>query len=122
MTPVPAAARRARGLVFALLAALAGVLVAWHALRFTPPTAALLLLLALAPWLWPLRGLLSGDRRTYAASTLLTLPYLAYGLMEVLANPGARAYAGATVFLSFALFVALVAFLRLSRPTARAPS
>ena len=120
--PASAAARRARNLVLALLAALCAVLVAWHAQRFTPPTAALLLALALAPWLWPLRGLLAGSRRTYAASTLLTLPYLAYGLMEVLANPGARAYAGATVFLAFALFVALVAFLRLSRPPAPAPT
>lgn len=122
MTDVPAAARRARALVIVLVAALCAVLVAWHAMRFTPQTAALLLAVALLPWLWPLRGLLAGDRRTYAATTLLTLPYLAYGLMEVLANPGARPYAGATVFLAFGLFVALVAYLRISRPPARAPS
>ena len=122
MTEVPAAARHARVLVVVLVAALGAVLVAWHTSRFTPPTAALVLSVALLPWLWPLRGLLAGDRRTYAATTLLTLPYLAYGLTEVLANPGARRYAAATVFLAFGLFVALVAFLRLSRPPARAPS
>jgi uncharacterized membrane protein len=42
--------------------------------------------------------------------------------MEVLANPGARAYAGATVFLSFGLFVALVVYLRVSRPPPPAPT
>jgi uncharacterized membrane protein len=108
--------------VIALVAVLCAVLVAWHAMRFTPRTATFVLAVAVLPWLFPLRGLLAGDRRTYAATTLLTLPYLAYGLMEVLANPGARAYAAATVFVAFALFVALVAYLRISRPPARAPS
>jgi uncharacterized membrane protein len=122
VTGVSAATRRARGVVLALLGALVAVLVVWHAERFTPGTAALVLALALGPWLLPLRGLLAGHRRTYAATTLLTLPYLAYGLMEVLANPGARPYASATVFLAFALFVALVAYLRVSRPPAPAPS
>lgn len=113
------AARRA---VLALVALLCGVMVVWHVARYSPRTAALVLALALLPWLGPLRGLLRGERRTYAATTLLTLPYLAYGVMESLANPGARGFAGATVFTSFALFVALVAYLRVSRPTAPAPS
>jgi uncharacterized membrane protein len=116
----PAAA--ARAVVLGLVALLSAVLVAWHVARFRPATAALVLALALLPWLAPLRGLVRGERRTYAATTLLTLPYLAYGLTETLANPGARAYAGATVFVSFALFVALVAYLRVSRPAARAPT
>lgn len=116
------AAARARGLALALVGILCVVLVVWHADRYTPRTAAMVLAVALLPWLAPLRGLLRGERRTYAATTLLTLPYLAYGLMEVLANPGARAFAGATVFVAFALFVALVAFLRVSRPPTRAPS
>lgn len=122
MTDAPSAVRGARGLVIALVGALCAVLVAWHVERFTPRTATFVLALALVPWLLPLRGLLAGNRRTYAATTLLTLPYLAYGLMEVLANPGARIYAGVTVFLAFALFVALVAYLRISRPRAPAPT
>jgi uncharacterized membrane protein len=119
---LPPHAAGARRLVLALVAALIGTLVAWHAAHFSPRTAALILAIALLPWVWPLRGLVHGNRRTYAASTLLVLPYLAYGVTEVLANPGARAYAGTTVFLSFALFVALVAFLRVSRIPPRAPS
>jgi uncharacterized membrane protein len=122
VTDAPSAVRGARGLVITLVAALCAVLVAWHVERFTPRTAAFVLALAVLPWLLPLRGLLAGNRRTYAATTLLTLPYLAYGLMEVLANPGARAYAATTVFLAFALFVALVAYLRISRPPAPAPT
>jgi uncharacterized membrane protein len=122
VTAAPATVRRARNLVLALVAVLCAVLAVWHATRFTAQTAALVLAVALLPWLLPLRGLLAGRRRTYAATTLLTMPYLAYGLMEVLANPGARAYAGATVLLAFALFVALVAYLRVSRPGAPAPT
>ena len=55
-------------------------------------------------------------------ATLLTAPYLGYGLMEVLANPGARLYAGALVLVAFATFVALLASLRLSPPPAAAPT
>lgn len=112
----------ARRAVLALVALLCGVMIAWHVDRYSPRTAAFVIALALVPWLGPLRGLLRGERRTYAATTLLTLPYLAYGVMESLANPGARGFAGATVFTSFALFVAIVAYLRVSRPAAPAPS
>ena len=45
-------------------------------------------------------------------AAFLTTPYLVYGLTEVLANPGARAYAGMTVLAAFALFVALIHTLR----------
>jgi uncharacterized membrane protein len=113
---------RARASVLLLVATLLGVIAAWHLAHFTPRTATLVIALAVVPWLWPLRGLLRGDRRTYAASTLIVLPYLAYGLMEVLANPGARGYAGTTVFLAFGLFVALVAYLRVSRTPPPAPT
>jgi len=41
--------------------------------------------------------------------------------MEVVANPGARVYAATTLLTAFALAVALVAFLRVSRRTAAAP-
>lgn len=114
----PPAAARVRTVVLALVAALCLVLAAWHVARYSAHTAALALTLLLVPWALPLRGLREGNRRTYAGATLLTLPYLCYGLMETLANPGARAFAAATVLLAFAIFVALVAYLRVSRPTA----
>jgi uncharacterized membrane protein len=111
-----------RRTVLVLVALLCAVFTAWHVARFSPRTAAFVIVLGVAPWLGPLRGLLRADRRTYAATTLLTLPYLAYGLMESLANPGARAFAGTTIFVAFALFVALIAFLRVSRPPLPAPT
>ena len=113
---------RVRAAVLVLLTALLAVLVAWHAVRYAPGPASVAIAFAVLPWAAPLRGLLAGRRRTYAIASLLAIPYLGYGLMEVLANPGARGYAGATVFLSFALFVALVAYLRVSRPAPPAPS
>lgn len=114
----PRAAARVRTVVLALVAALCLVLAVWHVARYSAHTAALALTLLLVPWALPLRGLREGNRRTYAGATLLTLPYLCYGLMETLANPGARAFAAATVLLAFAIFVALVAYLRVSLPTA----
>jgi general secretion pathway protein D len=61
-------------------------------------------------------------RHIDATSAAETIRPLAGAQGQVLANPGARAYAGATVFVSFALFVALVAYLRVSRPPARVPA
>lgn len=93
----------------------------WHALRYSPPTAALLIALAVIPWLAIAPSLWRGNRRRHAWATLLTAPYLGYGLMEMLANRGARVWAGVLVLAAFVLFVALTAFLRISRPPARAP-
>lgn len=122
MTVLPAPAAAVRRVVLVLVLVLCVLFVVWHAQRFSVGTATLAGVLGVAPWLAPLRGLQRGSRRTYAATTLLTLPYLGYGLMETLANPGARVYAAATVLTAFALFVALIAFLRVSRPALPAPS
>jgi len=102
--------------VFGALAALALAFALWHLTRFSARTAALAIAVGYGPWLAVARGLLSGERRSHALACLMTVPYLGYGLMEVLANPGARAGAGATVLASCAAFVALVAYLRVSRP------
>ena len=108
--------RRTRLAVFAALAALALAFLLWHVTRFSPGTAALALVAGCAPWLAVASGLWRGERRSYALACLLTAPYLGYGLMDVLANPGARGVAGATVLASCAAFVALLAYLRVSRP------
>jgi uncharacterized membrane protein len=69
----------------------------------------------LLPIAAPLPGLLRGSRRTYAWATLCVAPYLAYGVTEIVANPAVRFAAGAILFASLAWFVALVAYLRVSR-------
>jgi uncharacterized membrane protein len=70
------------------------------------------------PWLLPLRGLLRGDRRTHAWATLCVAPYFVYGVTETVANPAVRVAAAAILFASLAHFVALVVYLRASRPQA----
>jgi uncharacterized membrane protein len=112
----------ARNAVAGLIGLLCALFVTWHAARYSAATAALACTLGVAPWLALGPSLWRGDRRSHVAATLLTAPYLGYGLMEVLANPGARVYAGALVLLAFALFVALLAFLRLSRPSTAGPT
>jgi uncharacterized membrane protein len=111
----------ARTLALALLAALLTLFVVWHAARFSARTALLAGTLAVLPWLPVIPGLYRRRAKTQVLALLLTTPYLGYGLMEVLANPGARVYAAATVFLAFALALALVANLRLNRPAAAIP-
>jgi uncharacterized membrane protein len=122
VTASPRAQRAVRGAVAALIGLLCLVFVLWHGARYSAPTATLAGVLGVVPWLAVAPGLWRGDRRRYLVATLLTVPYLGYGLMEVLANPGARRYGGALVLLAFAVFVALLAFLRLTRPATAAPT
>jgi uncharacterized membrane protein len=113
-----ATAARARALVLGLLFALA-VVVVLALLRSSDGAATsgtLLATVLLAPLALPLRGLLRHDRRTYAWATLCLTPHFVYGLTELVANPPLRLHAAAMVLLSLALMVALVAYLRLTRP------
>jgi uncharacterized membrane protein len=73
--------------------------------------AALLLPLAL-----PLPGIVRRERRTYAWATFCVMPHFIYGLTEVVANPSLRLVSAAIVLLATALTVALVAYLRFTRP------
>jgi uncharacterized membrane protein len=120
-TSIPGPVSTARAVVLALVALLCTVFVLWHARRFSADTALLVSVLGVAPWLLAVRGLWNRRRQAYAGGLLLTTPYLGYALMEVVANPGARVYAATTLLTAFALAVALVAFLRVSRRTAAAP-
>ena len=116
--PPDKAASRARTLVLTLLSALA-VVVVLVLLRSPEGAATSVTLLAaslLVPLALPLRGLLNRDRRTYAWATLCLTPHFVYGLTELLANPPLRPYAAAMLLLSLALMLALVAYLRLTRP------
>jgi uncharacterized membrane protein len=80
------------------------------------PGGALLAAALVLPLLLPLKGLLRGDRRTYAWATLCIAPCFVYGITEVIANSAVRAIAAAILFTSLAHFVALVAYLRVTRP------
>jgi len=80
------------------------------------PGSALLAAALILPLLLPLKGLLQGDRRTYAWATLCIAPCFVYGITEVIANSSVRAIAAVILFTSLAHFVALVAYLRVTRP------
>jgi len=104
------------GLFLLMATSLTAVLVQWSG---TP--SALLALVLLVPLLAPLRGILSGDRRTHAWATLCIVPGFIYGLTEAVANPGVRTVAAMVLGSSIALFLALVAYLRVTRPQAYQP-
>jgi uncharacterized membrane protein len=108
--------RRARRWALATLAVVA-VAVGVAVMRNPSWPGSALLSAALGlPLLLPLKGLLQGDRRTYAWATLCIAPCFVYGITEVIANGPARAIAAMILFASLANFVALVAYLRVTRP------
>lgn len=114
-TLAPGAVRAHRWVLAATLLLAACVVAA--ALRSGEwPGNAVLALGLLVPLALPLAGLLRSDRRTHAWATLCVAPYFVYGITELVANPAVRGVAGAILFASLALFVALVTFLRLTRP------
>jgi uncharacterized membrane protein len=75
----------------------------------------LLCVVAVLPLLAPLNGLVRGKRYTYAWATLFAIPYLAFAMTELLANPQARWVAGVSLLLVFAWFCTMILFLRASR-------
>lgn len=101
----------ARTLSIALWAALALSLLAWSLVGYSR----MLCALAVLPMLAPLRGLIRGRRYTYAWATLFSVPYLAFSITELLANPQARWAAACSLILVFGWFCAAVLYLRASR-------
>lgn len=77
---------------------------------------ALLALFLTLPLWAPIRGFIRSDRRTYAWATLCVIPYFVLGLTESVANPHGRLWSGACLALALLLFVALITFLRATRP------
>lgn len=55
-----------------------------------------------------------GERRTYSWMTLAVVPYLVVAITEIAANPNARGWATGTLLLGFVVFIAAVAYLRLT--------
>ena len=119
MTEAVALARRLQQARYAALcaAAILAACVASAALRSAPWPASLGWTIALLlPVAAPTPGIVRGSRRTYAWATLCVAPYLVYGITEVIANPAVRGAAAAILFASLAWFIALVWYLRVSRP------
>jgi uncharacterized membrane protein len=106
----------ARRLALASLAVLALSVVAVSVAAAGLPNGAWLGLGLMLPLLLPLPGLLRRTRRTYAWATLVLAPYVIYGVTEAVANPVARTSAATVLIASLASFVALVAYLRVTRP------
>lgn len=99
-----------RLLTVSLWAAVAFSLLAWIAAGYPWPLCAL----AVLPLLAPLRGLIRGQRYTYAWATLFAIPYLVFSLTELLVNRQARWVAGLSLLLVFAWFCTMIFFLRVS--------
>jgi uncharacterized membrane protein len=101
----------ARSLTIWLWIAVALSLLAWMTVGYPWPVC----ILAVLPLLAPLNGLIRGRRHTYAWATLFAIPYLAFAITELLANPAARWVAGLSLLLVFAWFCTMILFLRASR-------
>jgi uncharacterized membrane protein len=101
----------AKALTVWLWAAVAASLLAWILVGYPWP----ICVIAVVPLLAPLNGLVRGKRYTYAWATLFAIPYLAFALTELLANPQARWVAGLSLLLVFAWFCTMILFLRASR-------
>lgn len=99
------------GLLLLAASSAAAVLLSWSG-----RPSAILALVLIVPLLAPLRGIARGDRRTHAWATLCVLPGFVYGVTEAVANPTLRPIAALVLGSSLALFVALVAYLRVTRP------
>ena len=100
-----------RTLTIWLWLAIVASLFAWIAAGYPWP----ICVLAILPLLAPLNGLIRGRRYTYAWATLFAIPYLAFALTELLANPRARWVAALSLLLVFAWFCTMILFLRASR-------
>ena len=101
----------ARALTIWLWVAVAASLLAWMLVGYPWP----ICVIAVLPLLAPLNGLMRGKRYTYAWATLFAIPYLAFALTELLANPQARWVASLSLLLVFAWFCTMILFLRASR-------
>jgi uncharacterized membrane protein len=104
-------ANKARLATVWLWAAVTASLLCWYSAGYSW----LLCVLAAAPLLAPLRGLVRGRRYTYAWASLFAMPYVAFAITELLANPAARGVASLSLLLVFAWFCAMVLYLRASR-------
>ena len=108
---------RLRVLATGLLVALILLCLSWE-LWLAPlrPGGSYLALKAL-PLIFPLMGIVAGNRRTYQWSSMFVLAYFAEGVVRAWSERGvSQALAAAEIGLSAAFFAAVVAYARWSRP------
>ncbi len=77
------------------------------------PTA-LVLIVMVAPLLFPLRGILHGSAYTHAWTGFLSLLYFIHGVGDYVVNPTERLYSGIEIVLSLTLFFSCAFYARLS--------
>jgi len=110
------AASLARRVVLVTHGLLLVTVVAWQWSARPSLAGAGIALLAAIPLLAPWRGLWRAHRFTHVWATLCVMPYLVMGVMDAVADPVHLAWAVASVALAIAFFVALVTYLRVTRP------
>ncbi len=101
-----------RRAVLVCYVALFGALLWLHGPHATSLNRAIILAIAVLPLLAPLKGILTRTLYTHRWASLLVIGYMAYGLVEVIANPDARYQAAAILFSSFLLFSSLLGYIR----------
>jgi uncharacterized membrane protein len=104
-------AEKVRRATISLWVAVAASLLCWYTAGYPW----LLCVVAAAPLLAPLPGLVRGRRYTYAWASLFAMPYAAFAVTELLVNPAARAVGSLSLLLVFAWFCSMVLYLRASR-------
>ena len=97
-----------------VLATLIAVVIAWQLSKELSVARLAIAIVLSVPLLLPVAGLLRGNRRTHAWATLCVIPYFILGVTEAIANPSQRLWAAACLSLALALFVLLIAYLRLT--------
>jgi uncharacterized membrane protein len=106
---------RARVIVVSTIAILIAALVTWRVRTGLSVGDIVLIAVLSLPLLIAIPRLLAGHRRTYAWMTLAVTPFLIVAITEAVANPASRAWAAVCLVVAFALFVLLIAYLRVSR-------
>jgi len=95
---------------FALMATLiAWIILGTHSENF--PTAAMLIF-ALVPLLFPLRGLLHGKPYTHAWTGFLMLFYFSHGIGELYSTQGSIFYPSLEILFSCSTFIASIIFIK----------
>jgi uncharacterized membrane protein len=111
----PRLAARLRYLAVSNIAALIVALVVWRARDGLSAWEIVLIAALTLPLFIAIPKVLAGDRRTYAWMTLAVTPFIVVGITEAVANPESRVWAGLCLMMGLLLFVASIAYLRVTR-------